>query len=191
MNPGDLGESYTYYESYSYSQVKSALSAGDLSAAQLQAFNTLLSSSSQSGTLWLTVAQQQALGLISNNGQTVSGSVGFSSINPFSYASGTVPPPGDYYFVGTVEHELTEIMGRTSLLEDFHGSAAYTVMDLFRYASAGAIQTTTGNPSYFSIDGGVTNLNFWNNFTNGNNGDSCGWSTTTVTDAFLYNSVPG
>ena len=40
----------------------------------------------------------------------------------------------------------------------------YGVLDLYRYAGAGARQTGTGDASYFSVNGGVTNLDSFNNF---------------------------
>ena len=54
-------------------------------------------------------------------------------------------------------------MGRTSYLSN---ADKYFVMDLYRYAAPGVLQTGTGAPSYFSINGGATNLDNWNNLPN-------------------------
>ncbi len=156
MSPGALGESGFFLDSYDYSDVLSALSAGPLSADDLRAYNTLTASPPDSGIIWLTTAQERGLGLTPGNGIGLDGAVGFSSSVQFSFTSGVTPPSNQFYFIGVVEHELTEDMGRFSLLEaNLAGSASYGVMDLFRYASSGMLQTTTGGPSYFSIDGGA------------------------------------
>ena len=79
-------------------------------------------------------------------------------------------------------------MGRISRLNT---TSAYTVTDLFRYAAAGVRQLTSGSPSYFSIDGGVTSLDGWNNFVTGNTGDLADWDTHAGFDAFNDGSNPG
>jgi hypothetical protein len=100
----------------------------------------------------------------------IDGYVGFSSAaNILSYANGVTPPSNEYYFVGIVEHEITEIMGRVSLLAD---SSDYSVIDLFRYLSPGVRDTAVGgsnSTAYFSANNGITNLGSWNN--DPNNGD--------------------
>jgi hypothetical protein len=76
-------------------------------------------------------ADEKAVGLVPDN-TSLDGYVGFTSApNTFGYGINSAPPAGEYYFVGVVEHEFTEVMGRTSDL-DFSG--AYSLMDLFRYA---------------------------------------------------------
>lgn len=92
---------------------------------------------------------------------------------------------------GVIEHEINEVLGLGSAL-------AFTTTpapeDLFRWASAG-IRSFATNPStvvpcvgpsaFFSIDGGVTHLNEFNNCDNG--GDYGDWITHTpsqVQDAF-------
>ncbi len=144
------------------------------------------------GTLWLNTAQERVLGLMPTNGIDFDGAVGFSSSVQFSFASGTTPSSGMFYFIGVAEHEITEVMGRFSLLAStLAGSASYSVMDLFRYASAGALQIGSGAPSYFSIDGGVTNLHSWNNFVTGNHDDLGDWAQGATHDAFDDRSGPG
>jgi hypothetical protein len=87
--------------------------------------------------IYISPAEAKALGLpvtVPDGG--IDGYVGFSSVpNIFSYANGTAPPANEYYFIGVVEHEITEIMGRISLLAD--STPDYSVIDLFRYLSPG------------------------------------------------------
>ena len=82
----------------------------------------------------------------------------------WSYSATTTPGANQYYLVGVIEHEITEIMGRASYL-DVRGE--YGVMDLYRYKSPESAQIGTGSPAYFSTDGGTTNLHSWNTFGGG------------------------
>ena len=87
---------------------------------------------------YLTLAEATALGLATGT-TTLDGAVGFSSSLPFSYST-TSAPSGQYYLYGVVAHELSEVMGRISLLA--YGGAT-SIMDLFRYASPGVRATST------------------------------------------------
>ncbi len=181
-----LGESeQANVTSVSYSAVRNALIAEGAPGV-----STLPATSPAPGgdTLYMPTSEQKALGLIPNNSE-VDGYVGFDSgSNIFSYSIGTAPPSGEYYFVGVVEHEFTEVMGRTSYL-DYSG--AYSLMDLFRYAAPGDRQFTTGASSYFSINSGTTDLDNWNNYQTGNDGDLGDWAPSAGDDAFDDNSNPG
>ena len=76
------------------------------------------------------------------------------------------PVADQFYMIGAIEHELTEVMGRFA----FDGTSpfgagvgpVYTIMDLFRYAAPGVRQTTNGDPAYFSIDNGNHFYYYWN-----------------------------
>ena len=169
----------------SYSSVRKAL------IAQNAPGSSTLPAQAPAGapsTLFMPSAEEKALGFIANN-SNIDGYVGFDSTpGTFSYGIGTTPPSGQYYFVGVVEHEFTEIMGRTSYL-DYKGD--YSTMDLFRYSAPGVRQFTTGAASYFSVNSGTTNLNNWNNFKTGNSGDLGDWAPSAGYDAFDDNSYPG
>jgi VCBS repeat-containing protein len=173
---------YVYIEDYS--QTRSALLSQNAPGA-----STLPSSSPASGSLAMPSAEARALGLYSSN-SGVDGWVGFdSSPGVFSYSINSAPPSGEYYFVGVVEHEFTEVMGRASFLDS--APNYYGLIDLYRYSAPGARQLGTGAPSYFSVDGGNTNLDNWNNFQTGNNGDLADWAPSAGHDALDDNSNPG
>src|SRR4029077_19821125 len=106
------------------------------------------------------------------------------------------PGATEVYLVGVIEHEFSEVMGRTSFL-DTRGE--YGILDLYRYASPGVRQTGTGDPAYFSIDGGFTNLDNFNDprLAAGDLGDwapdvgRSGAFQYAGADAFDNNSLPG
>jgi len=175
-----LGESISNVESFSYSKVVTALEALPPSGARTSAYANLPGTSPDAGNMLLTTAQAKALGLDPGNSTSLDGWVGFSNTEPFSYTPNATPGLGQYYFVGVAEHEISEVMGRQSFLN----SAAFGVMDLFRYSAAGTIQTTTGAPSYFSIDGGNTDLDNWNNYKTGDHNDLGDWAPSAGNDAY-------
>jgi hypothetical protein len=96
--------------------------------------------------------------------------------------------------VAVVEHEIDEILGLGSALSGNTTPAVPWSQDLFRWGGPGvrsyASNSSTTNPcagpsAFFSIDGGATNLNQFNNCNNG--GDYGDWITHTpsqVQDAF-------
>ncbi len=199
LGSGPLGESqWSVEEPESYSAVVSALQAENAPGA-----STLpLTSPFPSGQLYISPAEAAALGLPltyalpTGGGTSIDGYVGFSSVpGTFSYANDTVPAADEFYFIGVVEHEITEDMGRISLLDNFDG---YSIADLFRYSSSSVRDLITGTSShnstaYFSIDDGVTNLGSWNNVPN--NGDLADWypegPASGGNDAFNDYSNPG
>jgi hypothetical protein len=148
---------------------------------------TLPSSSPLSGTLRVDSAEERALGLVGAS-SSLDGWVGVASdatlssqLNgaSWSYSATATPGSNQYYLVGALEHEISEVMGRTSYL-DVQGE--YGVMDLYRYKAAGVRQTGTGGPAFFSTNGGATNLNNWNTQSPGDLGD---WASSAGADAFL------
>ena len=153
--------------------------------------STLPLSSPLSGGLVLDSAQEKALGLIGPS-SALDGWVGIASDATltsigasWSYSATAAPGSNQYYLVGVLEHEITEVMGRTSYL-DVRGE--YGVMDLYRYRAPGIRQTGTGSPAYFSTDGGTTNLDNWNTLASGDIGD---WAGSAGADAFLAFSPSG
>jgi hypothetical protein len=90
-------------------------------------------------------------------------------------------------------------MGRVGSVGAFLGSGVYTALDLFRYTSTNNANPAAGTPvraltqqgdntSYFSIDGGATNLGNYN-ASNGSE-DYSDWSGSMGPDPF-GDSFPG
>ena len=128
----------------------------------------------------MSSAEVKSLGFTPQiRGDGFDGSVGFANAS-YSYAVDTAPAAGQIYFVGVVEHEISEVMGRSSQLEtpsQSQPTALYTPLDLFRFQGQnGNRQTTSSGPSYFSVDNGNTDLNnyHFNNYSTGISGNDLG-----------------
>jgi hypothetical protein len=163
-----LGASISNYLSESYSSTRNALLAHNASGS-----STLPTTSPLGGTLYMTQAEAKALGLYSNSA-ALDGSIGFSNAVSWDYTT-AAPTASQFYLIGTLEHEITEVMGRQSFI-DGGPSTYYSTMDLYRYTAPNVRDLTSGgsgSTAYFSIDNGVTNLGTWNN--NPNNGDLGDW----------------
>lgn len=174
---GALGESQSYLESFSYSQIRSALIANATSSAQLSAVNSLPTSAPANGPIYLTLADATALGLLSS-GTTLDGYVGFSNSFPFAYNNSNGVPAGEYDLYGVVAHELSEVMGRISLLDM---SNSYSDLDLFRYSAPGVLSLVGTDTGYVSANGGNTALNYFNSNPSGDFGD---WASSAGNDAY-------
>jgi hypothetical protein len=179
-----LGQSLTFLNSYTYTQVRNALVGDAKTADDSTAINTLPSSSPLAGaTYWVAQAEAKALGLLGASGST-DGSVGFSSsANIFDYDRSDGISAGQYDFYGVVAHEFTEVMGRQLLVGQTFGGHANSLepMDLFHYSAPGS-QTFIGTQAgYFSLDGGNTNLDNFNTISGGDFGD---WASSAGNDAF-------
>lgn len=176
----DLGESETAIApAYDFSTITNALLASANSPVQTAADAPLPTTDVTGGGIFdIGRAEAKALGLIAANAPGNDGWVGFASNSDWSYTPNVKGGPNQYYFIGTVEHEITEVLGRGSALGGLgdHYSDAYGVADLFRYSAPGVRELQPGGPhstGYFSIDNGVTNLGNWNN--DPNDGDLGDW----------------
>jgi Ca2+-binding RTX toxin-like protein len=189
LSSNALGESSTYLNSYSYSQLANALKADSTSASDASAAASLPSTNpTGTGTFWVTTAESKALGLSSSN-SSIDGYVGFGSgANLFDYNNSDGVTAGQYDFYGVVLHEMTEVMGRQMMDgQTFAGTRGYEPLDLFHY-SATSVHTFSGTTAgYFSADGGNTNLHNFNTNPGGDFGD---WAGPTLDAANAYGS-PG
>ena len=177
LGSGALGESMFYIDPFNYSQVKNALVADATSANDMSSIATLPSSDpTNGGTFYLSSANAKALGLIS--GSYTDGYVGFSSTLPFDYNNSDGVTAGQYDFMGTVMHEISEVLGRTT---DDGQSGQYTALDLFRYSAPGVRNLGSGTTAgYFSVNGGQTNLGAFNTNSGGDYGD---WANSVGNDS--------
>src|SRR5271165_2931836 len=105
LGAGALGESLTNITSVTYSQLVNALPVGTLPATD----------PTHGGSFLIATAEAKALGISGASG--INGYVGFSSTAAFTYDPSNRAVPGEYDFIGVVEHEITEVMGRISMLD--------------------------------------------------------------------------
>ena len=113
------------------------------------------------------------------------GEVQFSSDFKFDFDPRDGITKGTYDFIGVAVHEIGHALGFISGVDDFDYSDGYDgddvddfwwaySLDMFRYSAPGQLDWTVGTDSYFSIDGGVTNLGYFS--TGSQNGD--GWQAS-------------
>ena len=168
-----------------YTALRAALAANATSADDATALASLTKNPTGNGTFYVPGAEAKALGLVAANGSGIDGYVGISNANPFNYDPNNRNASGLYDAIGTIEHEVAHVLGRVAGLQA-DAAGQYTPLDLFRYASAGQRQLTDGQPGYFSINGGATNLNPFDSVAGGDSGD---WASSVQNDSFGYGSA--
>ena len=133
----------------SYATVKSWLQADATSANDAAAVASLPATNASfpggNNNFFVTSAQERALGQ-SVAANTLDGAIAFGTGVSSSF------------WIPIALHEITHAMGRVSL----HYESNPVILDMFRYDAAGHFQWTEGassaSPSYFSINGGQTDL---------------------------------
>jgi hypothetical protein len=166
----------------SYAQLKAALESHASTPASKSAIASLPAADPTDGAgFYLTNAEAKALGFTSGDNAALDGTFLIGAGNTYTFDPNDRAVAGAYDYLGTAEHEFSEIMGRvTQLNNDSFGTTAF---DLFRYSAPGV---TTLNPNatglYFSDDGGKTVVNTYN--PPGNGGDIQDWAGSTPPDSF-------
>lgn len=187
-----LGESdgnYVGSGSFLYPQLKAVLSAARTTAADSNSVASLPANDPTSGTWYVARAEAKALELSSltfsnifrlNPRDTISdGSITFASTVSYNFdPTNRAAVFTNYDFIGVAEHELTEVMGRST----FDLSSDYVPYDLFRFTAAGARSLNANDSNvYFSTDNGTTVLKYFNP---NNGGDIQDWADSASPDSF-------
>ncbi len=182
---GALGASGSYIVPGSYSQVRGDLAADAKSATDAAALASLPSVDPHGNgatPIALTSAQAAAIGLPFSD-SALDGVIALSSSAPFDYDRADGISAGQYDFFGVVANELSQIMGRQlsvgQPVPDF-GSGDF-LYDMFHYSAPHVHSFSGSAPGYFSLDGGVTNLDNFNTGITGAPGD---WAASAGADAF-------
>jgi len=193
---GALGQSRSTGVVVDYSSLLQALytaaAAPTASADQIAALQSLTASDPTSGgSFYISQAEAKALG-IGNKANALDGTIGLSSTATFTYDPNNRAVPNAYDAIGVIEHEISEVMGRTAMLGTLGTAGQYTPLDLFRYSSPGVRNLTAGAGSaYFSPDG-TTMLTQFNNPATAGNGDAGDWAAPAASgDAFVASASPG
>ena len=182
LGSGVLGTNLTNGNFYTYSQLRSGLVGSATSATDLASLGSLpVSDPTNGGRFWLTDAMATNLHVASVS--NIESWVGLSSSVAYSFDPANRAITGKYDAIGTLEHELTEVMGREGFLGKYFDPRVtndYGPLDLFRYSAPG-VRDVTGT-GYFSADGGQTLLTKFNNPRNG--GDAGDWDPSVQSDSF-------
>lgn len=147
---------------YSYSDVVAALKSHAGSPAALAAADALPGNDPTGGAgVYLSIAQQEALGLLSGTSTLDDGTVTLGTGGEvLNFSTTDLAVAGEVDFNGVALGELTHALGRAG----WGDGSFYSLMDLFRYAAPGAlvndadVASATSPPAYFSTDGGQTGL---------------------------------
>jgi hypothetical protein len=155
----------------SYSELKTLLSSHATTADNQAAINSLPSVDPTKGAGFiLTTALAEALGLSSFASSSTGSTINLNSGDSYFYNG--VAVSGEYDAIGTLEHEISEVMGRIGGLGLNLGSGIYSdywgPIDLFRYSAPGQRDYSggaDGKPAFFSINGTTLLTEFNNPFT--------------------------
>jgi Hint domain len=147
---------------YSYGDVVAALKSHAGSPAALAAADALPGNDPTGGDgVYLSIAQQEALGLLSGTSTLDDGTVTLGTGGEvLNFSTTDLAVAGEMDFNGVALGELTHALGRAG----WGDGSFYSLMDLFRYAAPGAlvndadVASATSPPAYFSTDGGQTGL---------------------------------
>lgn len=190
-NTGGLGSNLTSYDTHTYQHFYNALGANANTAAAKTAFASLPNQTNNPVTndatgISVTLPEGRVLGLDSAPG-TTSDSTVTVNVSETNITTGVNNSPNNYDLFSVESHEIDEVLGLGSSLDNGAGGPVEPE-DLFRYSAPGtrSYTTSTTATSYFSIDGGNTIIRHFNQDPTGgaDHGDWASGNTAYVQDAF-------
>lgn len=194
-----LGASSFSAINITYAQLLAAAKATlTTSPVQVAALATLPATDPTNGaTFSVAIADATALGLNTDN-TPASGAVGLSSSTTWAWTQNNIPP-GASDAIGTIEHEISEVLGRS---DEGGKNNAYTLLDLFRYTAANGLSTNpigaqagardqpfvvgynANAPSYFSYNGTTKTLLYETPENVAGGADVGDWAPSVPSDSF-------
>ena len=193
---GGLGQSSWSYYTFSYSQYRAALVAAAgtpddstaLAHLPVQTGNPV-----NNQNVFIKTAQAYDLGLNSGTSGEPVGTI--SLYTAIMNLSGAQNDPTKYSLFSTTCHEIDEVLGTGSVLDQvYHGQNPTGIFseDLFRYDGSGNRSYTTSSSatSYFSIDG-TTDLAQFNQVGSGDFGDWYSYNVSVVPQVQDAFATPG
>jgi hypothetical protein len=176
-----LGISQFLLADSSYSEIKAALTAHRASAADTNSVASLPPADPIGGPWFVPIADARVLGLFPANDSTQDGAVSFATNVNYTFDPNNRAVLGKYDFIGVAEHEISEVLGRSSAQLD--PTFGYLPYDLFRFTNTAARSfDPVATNAYFSVDNGTNVLKFF--YTNALFGDIQDWKSSATNDAF-------
>jgi hypothetical protein len=165
----NLSGAYSYASVVSYLTAESKANPQDASLASAVA-HLPKTDPLKTTQFEIPYAEAKAMGMLPKTLAMTDGYIGFSGSAHYDLNPTDGITAGDYDFEALAEHEMEEVLGRSTGLESTSPTWAMP-FDLFRYAKAGMSGFAYGSQAYFSIDGGLTNLGDFNDTGGGDRSD--------------------
>lgn len=180
LKAGLLGEAYVTTGLFrSFADYGAALAAHNTSPTIQSALDNLVDPGRQ---VFVPGAQAKAIGVLAADAPLTDGAIGFAaSPTLYAYDPDNRAVAGKVDLIGLAQHEITHALGRVSY------TWGTTGFDLYRYSAPGVWATAGSGSTYFSLDGGRTNLGAFSL-----TGDPADWGPTMASDvqaAFLGTGI--